>query len=163
MWDKKRKTSRQETIKYLGEISAVTRDDIPEEYREDTKINSFLLQNASKDRKKHEQLIEQLINQLVNLPPDHRHTEGSQIGTTFPPQRIQQTPLFGLLLSYPGLHTPKEREHEPHWTPCYFASWRSLDARLSGCLQRVPPTGASKGNPIPKGKPNRCPNGNNKQ
>ena len=63
-WDKKRKTSRQETIKYLGEISAVTRDDIPEEYREDTKINSFLLQNASKDRKKHEQLIEQLRNKL---------------------------------------------------------------------------------------------------
>jgi methanogenic corrinoid protein MtbC1 len=63
-WDKKRKTSRQETIKYLGEISTVTREDIPEEYKEDTKINSFLLQNTSKDRKKHEQLIEQLRDKL---------------------------------------------------------------------------------------------------
>ena len=33
-WDKERKTSRQETIKYLGESSSVTRDDIPEEFRE---------------------------------------------------------------------------------------------------------------------------------
>ena len=78
MWDKKRKTSRQETIKYLGEISAVTRDDIPEEYREDTKINSFLLQNASKDRKKHEQLIEQLRNKLFTSL-----TESLELNTSF--------------------------------------------------------------------------------
>ena len=51
-WDKVKKTSRQETIKYLGESSSVTRDDIPEEYREDPKINSFLLQNTPKDREK---------------------------------------------------------------------------------------------------------------
>ena len=31
-WDKERKTSRQETIKYLGESSSVTRDDIPVEF-----------------------------------------------------------------------------------------------------------------------------------
>ena len=74
-WDKEKKTSRQETIKYLGESSSVTRDDIPEEYREDTKINSFLLQNTPKDRKKREQFIEQLriklfyelINKIYNL------------------------------------------------------------------------------------------------
>ena len=59
-WDKEKKTSRQETIKYLGESSSVTRDDIPEKYREDAKINSFLLQNTPKDREKREKLIEQL-------------------------------------------------------------------------------------------------------
>ena len=57
-WDKERKTSRQETIKYLGESTSVTRDDIPAEFREDAKINSFLLQNTPKDREKREKLIE---------------------------------------------------------------------------------------------------------
>ena len=59
-WDKEKKTSRQETIKYLGESSSVTRDDIPEEYRKNAKINSFLLKNTPKDREKREKLIEQL-------------------------------------------------------------------------------------------------------
>tara|TARA_B100001123_G_C15301380_1_gene1021163 strand:- start:390 stop:1256 length:867 start_codon:yes stop_codon:yes gene_type:complete len=59
-WDKQKKTSRQETIKYLGQSSSVTREDIPEKYRDDAKINSFLLQNTPKDREKRERLIEQL-------------------------------------------------------------------------------------------------------
>jgi len=71
-WDKEKKTSRQETIKYLGESSSVTRDDIPEQYREDTKINSFLLQNTPKDRKKREEFIEQLRIKLFSAL-----TEGS--------------------------------------------------------------------------------------
>ena len=29
IWDKERKTSRQVTVKYLGESTSVTRDDIP--------------------------------------------------------------------------------------------------------------------------------------
>ena len=61
-WDKERKTSRQETIKYLGESTSVTRDDIPAEFREDAKINSFLLQNTPKDREKREKLIEQCVD-----------------------------------------------------------------------------------------------------
>ena len=65
-WDKVKKTSRQETIKYLGESSSVTRDDIPEKYREDPKINSFLLQNTPKDREKREKLIEQLRERLFS-------------------------------------------------------------------------------------------------
>ena len=59
-WDKVKKTSRQETIKYLGESTSVTREDIPVEFREDAKINSFLLQNTPRDRQKREKLIEQL-------------------------------------------------------------------------------------------------------
>ena len=71
-WDKVKKTSRQETIKYLGESSSVTRDDIPETYRDDPKINSFLLQNTPKDREKREKLIEQLREKLFSAL-----TEGS--------------------------------------------------------------------------------------
>jgi len=65
-WDKKKKTSRQETIKYLGQSSSVTREDIPEEFRQDAKINSFLLQNTPKDREKREKLIDQLRTKLFS-------------------------------------------------------------------------------------------------
>ncbi len=65
-WDKIKKTSRQETIKYLGESTAVTRDDIPIEYRDDPKINSFLLHNTPKDREKREKFIEQLRAKLFS-------------------------------------------------------------------------------------------------
>src|SRR5919206_75015 len=38
VWDQKRNISRQRTIKYLGKASRITIEDIPEEYRGDTKI-----------------------------------------------------------------------------------------------------------------------------
>jgi methanogenic corrinoid protein MtbC1 len=63
-WDKKRKTSRQETIKYLGEVSAVTRDDLPKEYRDDAKINSFLLGNTTKDKILQGEMIKKIRNKL---------------------------------------------------------------------------------------------------
>ena len=37
-WDQKTKTSKQETIKYLGKISDITQDDIPLQYRNEQKI-----------------------------------------------------------------------------------------------------------------------------
>jgi methanogenic corrinoid protein MtbC1 len=42
VWDPKRNVSRQHTIKYLGKASQITIDDIPEEYRNDTKILAFV-------------------------------------------------------------------------------------------------------------------------
>lgn len=42
IWDGKRNMSRQQTIKYLGKASQVTIDDMPEEYRNDTKILAFV-------------------------------------------------------------------------------------------------------------------------
>ena len=42
VWDAKRNMSRQQTIKYLGKASQITIDDIPEEYRNDTKILAFI-------------------------------------------------------------------------------------------------------------------------
>ena len=82
-WDKERKTSRQETIKYLGESSAVTRDDIPEEFREDVKINSFLLQNTPKDRQKREELIERLRNKLFSSLTEGSLKDTMEIYTAF--------------------------------------------------------------------------------
>ena len=42
IWDGKRNMSRQQTIKYLGKASQITIEDIPEEYRDDTKIVAFV-------------------------------------------------------------------------------------------------------------------------
>ena len=65
-WDKLNKTSRQETIKYLGSINNVTQDDIPEEFRNDAKIQAFLLENTPKDREKREKIIEKLQLQIFS-------------------------------------------------------------------------------------------------
>ena len=82
-WDKEKKTSRQETIKYLGESSSVTRDDIPEEFRENAKINSFLLQNTPKDREKREKLIEQLRTKLFSSLTEGSLKDTMEIYTAF--------------------------------------------------------------------------------
>jgi methanogenic corrinoid protein MtbC1 len=42
VWDPKRNTSRQQTIKYLGKASQITIEEIPEEYRNDSKILAFI-------------------------------------------------------------------------------------------------------------------------
>ena len=66
VWNKQKKTSKQVTVKYLGESTSVTRDDIPTEFRNDPKINSFLLQNTSKDRQRRESIQAKLQTQLFS-------------------------------------------------------------------------------------------------
>ena len=56
-WDSKKKTSQQETIKYLGKTSDVTLEDIPDEYRNDSTILSFLSSNKNSNTKKHEKYL----------------------------------------------------------------------------------------------------------
>jgi MerR family transcriptional regulator, light-induced transcriptional regulator len=42
VWDHKNSTSKQQIIKYLGKTTNVTIEDIPEEYRRDPKIITFV-------------------------------------------------------------------------------------------------------------------------
>ena len=56
-WDSKKKTSQQETIKYLGKSSDVTLEDIPDEYRNNPTIISFLSSNKQLDTKKREKYL----------------------------------------------------------------------------------------------------------
>ena len=56
-WDSKRKTSQQETIKYLGKTSDVTLEDIPDKYRNDSSILTFLSSNNQLNGKKHEKYL----------------------------------------------------------------------------------------------------------
>lgn len=63
-WDAKKNTSRQETVKYLGKASEITKDDIPPDYRNNTKIISFLssIDNSSIAQK--EEMLTKLRTQL---------------------------------------------------------------------------------------------------
>jgi len=56
-WNSKRKTSEQQTIKYLGKTSDITLDDIPDEYRNNSSILSFLSSNNQLDIKKREKYL----------------------------------------------------------------------------------------------------------
>ena len=63
-WIKKRKTSEQETIKYLGRTANVTLNDIPPEYRDSKAVLSYLASNDELDIEKRE---EYLANTRQNL------------------------------------------------------------------------------------------------
>ena len=56
-WDSKRKTSQQETVKYLGKTSNVTLEDIPDEFRNDPSVILFLSSNRQLDIKKREKYL----------------------------------------------------------------------------------------------------------
>ncbi len=67
VWDSKKNTSRQETVKYLGKSSEVTRQDIPTEYRNDPKVISFLASDQVMDLDKKEEMLTKLRDQLLKL------------------------------------------------------------------------------------------------
>ena len=83
VWDKERKTSKQITIKYLGESKSVTRNDIPIEFRDDPKINSFLLENTPKDRKNREEIMKRLQVQLFSSVTEGDLKESIRIYESF--------------------------------------------------------------------------------
>lgn len=57
-WDADAKTSKQQTIKYLGRSSHVEFEDIPVQYQQDPKILSFLSEHSPQDLSKKKMLIE---------------------------------------------------------------------------------------------------------
>jgi MerR family transcriptional regulator, light-induced transcriptional regulator len=57
VWDPKRNTSRQQTIKYLGNTSQVTIEDIPQEYQNDSKILTFISAHTSNQEEKNVLII----------------------------------------------------------------------------------------------------------
>jgi len=64
VWDSKKSTSKQEIVKYLGKASDVVKDDIPEEYRNDTKILAVLASYNPEDIKKREDATKKTKQQL---------------------------------------------------------------------------------------------------
>lgn len=66
VWDSKKNTSKQETIKYLGKASDVTIEDIPIDYRDNPKITTFLSAHAGQDRETTKKLIEKVKEDFFN-------------------------------------------------------------------------------------------------
>ena len=64
VWDSKKKTSKQEIVKYLGKASEVIKDDIPVEYRNNPKVLSVLASYNPKDIKKREESTTKSKQQL---------------------------------------------------------------------------------------------------
>ena len=69
VWDPRKNMSRQQTIKYLGKASHITLADIPEEYRNDTKILAFISAFSSyqEDKKK---LLAKIQEEIFTLLTD---------------------------------------------------------------------------------------------
>jgi MerR family transcriptional regulator, light-induced transcriptional regulator len=69
VWDPKRNISRQHTIKYLGKASQITIENIPEEYRNDTKILAFISAFSSYHEET-KQLISKIQEEMFRLLND---------------------------------------------------------------------------------------------
>jgi MerR family transcriptional regulator, light-induced transcriptional regulator len=63
-WNKRRGLPIQKTIKYLGRSDSIAVNDIPEEYRTEPKILSFLSSHAFKNQAREESLVKKLRAEL---------------------------------------------------------------------------------------------------
>jgi MerR family transcriptional regulator, light-induced transcriptional regulator len=70
VWNSNKNSSRQKTIKYLGKASSITIEDIPEDYRNDPKIVTFMTLSASKDITKKQTLLLQLREEFLKTLSD---------------------------------------------------------------------------------------------
>jgi MerR family transcriptional regulator, light-induced transcriptional regulator len=69
VWDSHRNMSRQKIIKYLGNASRVTIEDIPEEYRSDSKIIAFITAFSS-HQEKNRILVSKIQEEMFTLLTD---------------------------------------------------------------------------------------------
>jgi methanogenic corrinoid protein MtbC1 len=69
VWDSHRNMSRQQIIKYLGNASRVTIEDIPEEYRSDSKIIAFITAFSSY-QEKNRILVSKIQEEMFTLLTD---------------------------------------------------------------------------------------------
>jgi MerR family transcriptional regulator, light-induced transcriptional regulator len=98
-WDDKRRSSIQHTIKYLGRADSVVISDIPEEYRNDPKILSFLSSHSSKNQAKKQALLEELRAELFEALCNADREKAVKIAAKY-------QSLFNLVDFYDDLMTP---------------------------------------------------------
>ena len=67
VWDNKNNTSKQQIVKYLGRTSNVTIEDIPEEYRRDPKIITFISAYSSSSSADKEKLLAKTQEEMFSL------------------------------------------------------------------------------------------------
>jgi MerR family transcriptional regulator, light-induced transcriptional regulator len=107
VWDPKRNTSRQQTIKYLGNASQVTIEDIPQEYRNDSKILTFMSAHNSNQEEKNV-LISKLEEEMFLLLTD------CNIGSLISLYE-KYSKLFGLTEFYDKLFKPVMYRIGDYW------------------------------------------------
>lgn len=98
-WDDKRRSSIQHTIKYLGRADSVVISDIPEEYRNDPKILSFLSSHSSKNQAKKQALLQELRAELFEALCNADREKAVKIAAKY-------QSLFNLVDFYDDLMTP---------------------------------------------------------
>src|SRR6185503_9050 len=98
-WDQNRGSAVQHTIKYLGRADSVAISDIPQEYRNDTKILSFLSSHSSKNLAKKESLLEKLRAELFEALCSADRETAMKIATKY-------KTLFSLAEFYEDLLSP---------------------------------------------------------
>ena len=67
IWDHTKRTSKQETVKYLGKVSRLTQEMIPIEYRNDPAIISFITRYSTVNLKKNDSLTKKLGQDLFRM------------------------------------------------------------------------------------------------
>lgn len=82
-WDKERASSIQHTIKYLGRSDSIKINDIPEEYRNDPKVLSFLSSLAYKDKARKESLLKKLRVDLLEALCDAEIEKAKEIALDY--------------------------------------------------------------------------------
>jgi len=79
VWDSKNKTSKQEIVKYLGKASEVIVEDLPIDYRNDSKILSIIAKYNPKDIKNNEVATKKIIEKLYKKLTDGNTQESLKI------------------------------------------------------------------------------------
>jgi MerR family transcriptional regulator, light-induced transcriptional regulator len=98
VWDHKNSTSKQQIIKYLGKTTNVTIEDIPEEYRRDPKIITFVSVYSSSSADK-EKLLVKIQEEIFSLLTECNLVDLIKIYERY-------SSLFGLIDFYDKLLKP---------------------------------------------------------
>jgi MerR family transcriptional regulator, light-induced transcriptional regulator len=108
VWDQTNRTSRQETVKYLGRASRLTREMIPLEYRDDPAIITFITRYSTVSAKKNDLLTMKLGRDLFRML-----SEGDLQGLI----KIydKYTSLFGMVQFYDNLLKPVMYDVGQQW------------------------------------------------
>jgi methanogenic corrinoid protein MtbC1 len=99
VWNSNKNSSLQKTIKYLGRTSSITIEDIPEDYRNDPKIITFMTMYASKDLTKKQTLLSKLREEFFR-----RLCDGDVSGTIKIYEKY--TKFYSLIEFYDNLLKP---------------------------------------------------------
>jgi methanogenic corrinoid protein MtbC1 len=98
IWDHKNNTSKQQIIKYLGKTSNITIEDIPEKYRRDPKVITFISVYSSSSADK-EKLLAKIQEEIFSLLAECNVADLIKIYEKY-------SSLFGLINFYDKLLKP---------------------------------------------------------